>query len=298
MQSPVGQENPGDFIRSFSGDNRFILDYLAEEVLARQPLSTRQFLLQTSILRRLCGPLCDAVTGGENGVDVLAELERANLFIVPLDDKRQWVRYGHLFADLLTLFLQRDHLEEIPALNSRAARWYKANGFPGEAVQHALAASDYDWAADLVQENGLSLLQRGELFTLRGWLEALPDDICRERPWLQIYYAWTLLLSGQRDLVDRHLDQAAVALDDGRDESDERRALGHITAIRAYKAAFDEDFQRAISAVPSSFGTLPQEEMTVRSVVAYTLGGISYMSGDMTGAMAETKMGARELGLV
>jgi LuxR family transcriptional regulator, maltose regulon positive regulatory protein len=146
-----GREDVPGFIRAFAGDNRFVLDYLVEEVLQRQPERVRSFLLQTSILDRLCGPLCDAVTEQEGGRGMLEALERGNLFIVGLDDKRHWYRYHHLFAEVLSAHLMQELRDQVPTLHRRASEWHEHNGSAADAIRHALAAEDFERAANLVE---------------------------------------------------------------------------------------------------------------------------------------------------
>ena len=147
-----GREDVSGFIGAFAGDNRYIVDYLVEEVLQRQPERIRSYLLRTSILDRLSGPLCDAVTGQEDGRGMLEALERGNLFVVPLDDKRHWYRYHHLFADVLYAHLMAERPDLVPTLHRRASEWYEHNGSAADAIRHALAAEDFERAADLVEQ--------------------------------------------------------------------------------------------------------------------------------------------------
>ena len=149
--SMQGREDITAFIDGFAGDDRYIVDFLAEEVLQRQPEHVQRFLLQTSILDRLCGPLCDAVTGQDGGKAMLAALERGNLFLVPLDDRRQWYRYHQLFADVLHARLRDEQPGDVPDLHRRASAWHEQNGEPSEAIRHALAAGDFGRAADLIE---------------------------------------------------------------------------------------------------------------------------------------------------
>ena len=157
------------FIAGFAGDDRYIVDYLAEEVLQRQPEHVQQFLLQTSILDRLSGPLCDAVTGQDGGQAKLAALERGNLFLVPLDDRRQWYRYHQLFADVLQARLLDEQPGDVPGLHRRASDWYEQNGEPSEAIRHALAAGDFERAADLV-ELAIPAMRRTRQEAAVAWL--------------------------------------------------------------------------------------------------------------------------------
>ena len=177
--SMQGREDVPGFIAAFSGDDRYIVDYLVEEVLQRQPKSIRSFLLQTSILDRLSGPLCDAVTGQEDGKGMLEDLERGNLFVVPLDDKRHWYRYHHLFADVLQAHSMEEQPDRVPILHGRASEWYEQNGLLSDAIRHALAAEDFERAAGLVELAFSATLSSRQDATLLGWLKALPDELFR-----------------------------------------------------------------------------------------------------------------------
>ena len=191
--SMQGRDDVAGFIAGFAGDDRYIVDYLAEEVLQRQPEHVRDFLLQTSILDRLSGPLCDAVTGQDGGKAMLEALERGNLFLVPLDDRRRWYRYHHLFADVLQAHLLDEQPDDVPDLHRRASAWYEQNGERSEAIRHALAAEDFERAADLVELAIPAMRRSRQEATLRGWLEALPDELVRVRPVLSVGYAGALL---------------------------------------------------------------------------------------------------------
>ena len=254
--SMQGRKDKSRFIRAFSGSNRFILDYLVEEILNQQPATIQEFLLNTSILRRFNAALCDTVTGGDESQRILTQLESANLFLIPLDDERRWYRYHHLFADLLQSHLEQVHPNLAPALHQRAGEWYESNGLFAEAVGHILAAGDVDRMAGLVEGKALAIMDRGDLTTLVGWLEALPDEAVRSRPWLCIAYAWVLAYSGQVDNVepilldaqrsiknasrsDAKSDEAAVMSVNATalNHVQEQRLAAHMTTIRAYVAA-------------------------------------------------------------
>jgi LuxR family maltose regulon positive regulatory protein len=310
------------FVRNFAGSHRFVLDYLVEEVLQQQRGEIQAFLLQTSILDRLCGPLCDAVLRGESraeetgdrfpstpatipspGQEMLEQLEAANLFIVPLDEQRRWYRYHRLFADLLRARLGRAEarLNCAPEheLHLRASYWYQRNGLVGEAIGHALAAQAFDRAARLVQENALQMLLRGELTTLLDWLAALPEEpVCR-RPWLCIYHAWALTLAGQPEAAEPRLQEATQALEHstpttmaktaGQDpdpeiENRKSEMIGHIAAIRAYRSASAGDAPRTIELANQALTLLPEDELVVRGVIAFTMGGAYLMRGDISSA--------------
>ena len=177
--SMQGQKDATSFIQSFTGSHRFVLDYLVEEVMDQQPESVRHFLLQTSILDRLCGPLCDVVLGEYEegkGSHMLEQLERANMFLIPLDNERRWYRYHHLFAELLRQRLQQNiEADDIADLHIRASQWYEANGHGLEAFHHAAAANDVERAARLIEGDGLPLYYQGEATPVRHWLESLPE---------------------------------------------------------------------------------------------------------------------------
>jgi len=172
-----GREDVGGFIRAFAGDNRYIVDYLAEEVLGRQPERIRSFLLETSVLDRLGGPLCEAVTGQGGGNARLEALERGNFLVVPLDDRRRWYRYHHLFADVLYAHLMAEQPDQVPVLHRRASEWYERNGSAADAIRHALAAEDFERAADLVELAVPEMRRSRQEATLLGWFEA-PQTNC------------------------------------------------------------------------------------------------------------------------
>ena len=177
-----GREDVAGFIRAFAGDNRYIVDYLIEEVLQRQPEQIRSFLLQTSILERLSGPLCDVVTDQEEGNARLETLERGNFFVVPLDDQRHWYRYHHLFADVLSAHLMAERPDQVSTLHRRASEWYEQNGLAADAIRHALAAEDFERAADLIELAVPAMRRSRQEATLLGWLKALPDELFHAGP--------------------------------------------------------------------------------------------------------------------
>src|SRR5215216_5921757 len=200
------------FVRAFSGSHRDVLDFLTEEVLERQSERVRSFLLETSILQRLSGELCDVVTNRDEGQEMLETLERENLFVVALDDERRWYRYHHLFADVLRGLLEQERSEDVKELHLRAASWYERNGWASEAVEHALAAGDAGWAARLVEYYAQALFQRGEGATVDRWLSALPAGLVRSRPRLSLAQAILALISGRTDEVEPLLTDAERAL--------------------------------------------------------------------------------------
>ncbi|MBE7474773.1 MAG: hypothetical protein DPW09_30455 [Anaerolineae bacterium] len=272
------------FLAGFSGSHRYIADYLVEEVLQRQPEVIQDFLLQTSILDRLCGPLCDAVLGKAEGGRMkdenfrlhpssfrLEQLEQANLFITPLDDERRWYRYHHLFGDLLRNLLQKKiGPPGVAALHRRAAEWFEAHGLPAEAVSHALAAADAPRAARLVEQHARSLLSRSEMTTLLSWLQALPAELIRSQAQLSLFQAWASALTGQLDVVETYLQGA-------------EGQPGETAAIRGSVAYFRRDMPQAIALYRQAFDLLPADNSFLRGAVALSL-GVAY---SWTGQVAQ-----------
>ena len=240
--SMQGRDDVAGFITAFAGDDRYIVDYLVEEVLQRQPERVRTFLLQTSILDRLSGPLCDAVTGRESGKGVLEALERGNLFVVPLDDKRHWYRYHHLFADVLQAHSRETEPDLIPSLHRRASEWYEQNDSPPDAIRHALAAEDFDSAARLLELAWPAMRRGRQEATWYGWAKALPDELVRSRPVLSVAYALGLLDAGELEAAERPLRDAERWLDSSA-YLDERPG-----ALRAAMVAADEEQLRSLPA--------------------------------------------------
>ena len=277
-----GHPDRSALIRAFSGSHRHILDYLGEEVLSGLPEPVQQFLLKTSILEHLCGSLCNALLNESSSQSVLEYLEQTNLFLLPLDEERNWYRYHHLFADLLRARLRRKVGEaEIARLHGRAAQWCEENGFPIQAVSHALAAHDLERAARIVEQNTLALMTRGELATLLTWIKLLPEALARERPWLCVEQGWTLAYGGQLDAAESLLRQAEqcetsqVGLD---------RLQGHIAAQRAYIALTMGQFARAFELANRADQILPQDEYWVRTVVEWTRGSVLRIQGNLNDA--------------
>jgi LuxR family maltose regulon positive regulatory protein len=200
-----GHPSPHAFVREFTGDNRFIVDFLADEVLSRQPGEVQQFLARTSILSRFCAPLCDAVTGSANAADIIETLERENLFLVPLDDNRQWYRYHHLFAQLLRSQLAMTEPDSVRSLHQRASAWYQRSGLTEEAIGHALAADDIAGAVDLIARCWFSYVDTGRTATVRGWMRSLGDDRIATAPLAAHCAAWAAALTGDRETVHRWL---------------------------------------------------------------------------------------------
>jgi len=296
--SMQGREDVHEFIETFTGDYHYILDYLSEEVLRRQPKSVQAFLLQTCILDRLTGPLCDAITGQENGQEMLERLEEANLFIMPLDDKRYWYRYHGLFANLLRRRLSQLQPARVPELHLRASKWCEHNGLVSEAVDHALAAGDLERAARLVEDSARGFLFRGEMTKLMGWLNALSDELVRSRPRLCIDHAWLLITTGyQFEAAEAWLREAERTLDthpsETKDastaksvqgpvssESEVEHMRGRIAALRAHIALLRGDRPRTVTLARQALERLPEDDLTLRAFVSLTLGRVYRDDGD------------------
>ena len=275
------------FIDEFSGRHHFILDYLTDEVLRRQPERIQEFLLQTSILDRMCGPLCDAVvdqSAGSDGIDqrdeqaTLEVLQRANLFVVPLDDERQWYRYHHLFAELLRARLAETQPDLIAELHQRAATWHEQNGLGFGAAQHALATGDYALAADVIQRTILKLdvLSRTEVTTVLGWMEALPGEVMRTRPWLRLFMARALYVSGQWNTAEQMLQDLEDWLYDHQEASEAKRLLALVVADRAGYALVQGQVRLGKELVRRMLARAPQDEM-LASVRGPAMLGMAHM---------------------
>jgi LuxR family maltose regulon positive regulatory protein len=200
-----GHPSPSAFVRQFTGDNRFVVDFLADEVLGRQPQEIQQFLARTSILSQLCAPLCDAVTGSANAAGIIDVLERENLFLVPLDDNRRWYRYHHLFAQLLRSQLARTERELMPALHARASAWHRRSGSVEEAITHSLAADDMSGAIDLITNDSYAYVDAGRTATIRRWMRSLGDDRIAASPRAAHYAVWAAAWAGDLESVRRWL---------------------------------------------------------------------------------------------
>jgi LuxR family maltose regulon positive regulatory protein len=285
--SMQGREDIAGFIRAFAGSSRYILDYLVEEVLQRQTDSVQAFLLQTAILDRLTGRLCDALTGQDDGQATLDRMERSNLFIVPLGEERRWYRYHHLFAELLRQRLHEAYLDQVPILHRRASEWYEQNGLAAPAIDHALSAGDLERAARLIEQAAEPTLMRSEFATFLSWVEALSDDVIRARPLLCIYHAWALVLSGHP------LDAAESRLQGAIEADTENSVAGEVAAFRAWTAALGGDTRHSTELSQRALELLPAESLFLRSIVAGSLGLVYMWSGDVVAAFQTFEEAAR-----
>jgi LuxR family maltose regulon positive regulatory protein len=273
--SMQGRDDVSELVTAFTGSSRYILDYLLEEVLYRAPEHVQAFLLRTSILDRMCAPLCDAVLGEEaNSQEVLEYLENANLFVVPLDDRRGWYRYHRLFSDLLRGRLHHVQPDQVSTLHRRASEWYEQDGQMAAAIDHALAAEDLERAADLVEQNAEATLMRGETATFLRWVDALPEELVRARPSLCVFYAWMLLMHGQPLQVIESLLQDA-------DKGGELVA-GKVTALRGLMAGFRGQVSRAVELCRRALEQLPEGEQFVRTFATWILRTSQLVSGGGT----------------
>ncbi|MDQ3704952.1 MAG: LuxR C-terminal-related transcriptional regulator, partial [Chloroflexota bacterium] len=288
-----GHQAPTSFVKSFTGSHHFVMDYLVEEVLQQQPESVQTFLLRTSILDRLCGSLCDAVLldAPASGQETLEYLERANLFIIPLDDERRWYRYHHLFADLLRQRLHQidtsstgNEVRDVAELQIRASTWCEDNGLEVEAFQYAAAANDVERAARLVEGEGMPLLFRGAVAPVLSWLESLPTTVLDARPSLWVIYASASLFASQMTGVEQKLQAAEAALQDAEPDDKTRDLLGHIAAIRATLAVIQQDVESIIAQSRRALEYLHPDNLPVRTATTWTLGNAYQLQGDRTAA--------------
>lgn len=306
-------ERAAEFIRAFSGSHHYIVDYLFDEVLSRQPEEVRQFLLQTAILERMCAPLCAAVLGwgaagrvpagaveenptapsrqpgnplpaDSRAQEILEYLERTNLFLVPLDSERRWYRYHHLFLDALqqmcTYTVQPD---QVAGLHGRAGDWYWQNGFVADAIRHAQLSGQHERAAQIVEEHAWSLVRHAEFATLKRWVQALPGEALSMRPWLRIYYAWSLFFS-EADAAERQLQAVEQQFQAGGGTTLPAEMQGHIAAIRAGMAYMGRDTERAVELSRRALELHPEMDAAIRSELVTALADGCLARGDFPGA--------------
>jgi LuxR family maltose regulon positive regulatory protein len=304
-----------DFIQSFTGSHRYILDYLVEEVLQRQPERVSNFLLKTSILDQICGPLCDAVTGQMDGKEMLTTLERGNLFVIPLDDQRKWYRYHHLFAGVLQEHLMGTQPERVPSLHRQASEWYEKNGLPNDAIRHALAAKDFERAAILVEQAAPEIRRKrqGATVTELGWLKALPDELVRFRPVLCVAYAFALFGGGEVEAVEARLRDAerwlAMTADTREqseasaagmvvvDEEEFRRLPGMIALLRAARSLARGDMPETAKNARRVLDLAPEDDHLMLGGAASQLGLAAWASGDLEAARRMTADGMENVRL-
>ncbi len=290
--SMQGRKDTAGFVQAFTGSHRFVLDYLVEEVLGRQSESVQTFLLLTSILDRMCGPLCDAVVlePSISGQEILEYIEHANLFIVPLDEERHWYRYHHLFAELLRQRLHQsveskgDEKSDVAELHIRASQWYEDNGLEIEAFRHAAAANDIERAERLIEGEGMPLHFRGAVAPVLSWVESLPTTELDTRPSLWVIYASALLFVSQTAGVEQKLQAAEAALQDAEQNDKTRDLIGHIAAIRATLAVTQHQVETIITQSRRALEYLHPDNLPVRTATIWTLGHAYHLQGDRAAA--------------
>jgi LuxR family transcriptional regulator, maltose regulon positive regulatory protein len=309
--SMQGNEDISSFIKSFTGSHRFVLDYLIEEVLEHQSKTIQTFLLYTSILDRMCGPLCDAVLSppSASGQETLEYLEHTNLFIVPLDNERRWYRYHHLFVDLLRQRLQRNSTliagkekGAVHELNRRASEWYERNGLAADAIHHALAGQDFGRAATLIEKTVPEIRKNRQEATVMelGWLKALPDELIHVRPVLSVAYAYALFGGGELEAVEDWLRDAERWLDTTAgfhgqpdphltgmvvvDEKEFRRLPGMIAMLRTAQALARSDLPETVKNARQVLELALDGDHLLLGGAASTLGLAAWTSGDLDAA--------------
>jgi LuxR family maltose regulon positive regulatory protein len=294
------REDISGFIQAFTGSNRYVLDYLTEEVLQRQPPDTQSFLLETAILERLTGPLCDAVTGRQDGKAMLSTLDQANLFLTTLDDERRWYRYHRLFADLLRARLVEALSHRVADLHQRASAWFEQEGLLDDAVSHAIAGGDPGRVAAIIETHGMQLLMQGELTTLLRWIQDLPEEKIQASARICVSHAWALLLTGRAQMVEPRLQQAerlfAVGASSEPIGEPALMLTGEVATIRAYQAAQDGDARRTIELAHLALERLPPTSLGIRGIVYFVMAGAHLLQGEMAMA-AEAMREAAETGL-
>jgi LuxR family maltose regulon positive regulatory protein len=298
--SMQGHQDIAAFIQAFAGDNRYIGDYLVEEVLQRQPEDVRSFLLQTSILDRLSGSLCDAVSGQTGGTARLEALHRSNFFVVPLDDRRQWYRYHHLFAEVLQAHLRAEQPDLVAVLHRRASVWYEQHGSTTDAIRHAMAVDDFERAADLLELAVPAMRNSRQEAAVLNWLRALPDELVHRRPVLSVAYAWSLLAEGQLDGVEERLHSAERWLDPTADQAElasspaadmvvvddvqYRHLPGTIAVFRAGQALALGHVADTVTYARRALDLVPEDDHLQRGAAMALLGLAAWTSGDLEAA--------------
>jgi LuxR family transcriptional regulator, maltose regulon positive regulatory protein len=283
--SMQGQQDTARFLQAFTGSHRYVLDYLVEEVLHQQPERVQTFLLHTAILDRLCGPLCEALLLAPQGSGqaTLEEIERANLFIVPLDQERRWYRYHHLFADVLRQRLHQS-AADVNEYHKRASQWFEAQRLGMEAFHHAAAANDVERAERLMDGNGISRHDRGAVTAILAWLESLPEAVLNARPSLWWRHASLLLVNGHTTGVEEKLQAAEAALQGSVADDKTRNLIGQIAAARATLALTRYEAETMLAQSLRALAHLHPSDLTTRTSATWTLGLAHYLRGNRIAA--------------
>ena len=305
--SMQGHQDLHGFIQAFAGDHRYIVDYLIEEVLRRQPESVRSFLLQTSILERLNGSLCDAVSGQDDSRARLETLQRGNFFLIPLDERRHWYRYHHLFADVLRMHLIAEQPDLVPVLHRRASKWFEQNGSAADAIRHALAGADFERAAGLIELAAPAMHRNRQEATVLAWIKALPMDLFKDRPVLSILYVAALMSNGAIEGVEERLRDAEHWLDMIEDrherpaemivvnEEEFRRLPGAIAMYRAGLALVRGDVPETVTYARQVLDIVPEHDHLGRGSASALLGLALWTSGDLEAAHRSFAEGMAQL---
>jgi LuxR family maltose regulon positive regulatory protein len=298
--SMQGREDASTFIAGFAGDDRYVVDYLAEEVLTRQRPEVRDFLLETSVLERLTGPLCDAVTGRAGGRARLVTLERANLFLIPLDDRREWYRYHHLFADVLQAHLLDERGDQVAELHRRASGWFAANGDASQAIRHALPGNDFGRAAELMELAMPVMRRERREAELARWIRALPEEVVRARPVLALAFVGALAQVSNFDEVGRRLADIESSVRSTDADWPERPPAGLVVVdpegwrslpagvelFRAALALTHADLGSTVAHAQRALSLAPADDVHTRAAAGALAGLASLTTGDLDGAHA------------
>lgn len=276
-----GRDDVGRFLEAFTGNHRYVVDYLGEEILQQQPPESQTFLLDTSILERLTASLCDAVTGSSGSQAMLEMLENRNLLLLPLDDDRRWYRYHQLFSTFLRTRLRQQAPERIPLLHLRASEWYESAGSLSDAIHHGVAAESWDRVARLIVE-AEHLLRGGEVNKVQRWLDALPDAYEAASPRLSLLRAWGLLRSGDHPTLRAQVERVERMVGDAPELPPEEARLiqGQVAALRAYLATVDGDLQAVIRLSRQALAALPEGDRLLRGLIALNLTNVHHLAGD------------------
>ncbi len=296
-----GRKDTAEFVQAFTGDHSYILDYLTEEVYQRQSSTVKAFLLKSSILNRLSGPLCDAILRDDsdipqNSQDLLEYLNQQNLFLIPLDDRRQWYRYHHFFADILRYRLRHTYSALLPDLHRRASAWFAENGFVADALHHTMAIDDFNQAADLIQTVTRPMIGGGEATTVQKWIEGLPKSILQQRPLLCVSLAWVYNLNQAGQEIEPLLQQAENALDAGTfDQEIVADVRGNVAILRGYTALQQNNPLLALQQMEKALTILSDDDIYLRSLISFTQ-GVIYKRGGIWQPAAEKLKAATAYG--
>jgi LuxR family maltose regulon positive regulatory protein len=288
--SMKGKPSYETFINEFTGGHKFILDYLIEEVLVNLPEPQREFMLRTSILDRFCSELCQAVTGDPSSQQMLDDIWKSNLFLIPLDADGRWFRYHHLFAEVLQALLEQDLSGELTALHLKAAAWFESEGQPGDAVDHGLRSGNMQAATDLFLKHWMPFLRRGEVATVLRWLDALPDEAGRDNPSISLAKCWALFLSWQNSAIEPYLDQATAAYErlvgEGKlNKTQQDQIVGQLAMIRSVVARDRGDHAMSVAYVEEAVHLIPEDMPEEVGTAWNMLAAARAGSGDFDGAI-------------